>query len=413
MKHSFTRTLRLAAVVAIISYSSIPANAQERTSTYTPKPQRQSRISGNSSVGSLSALLPPTRESTPLQLGPVLFRPGISYRYTSTESISQSVSNLEDTDIKRTSLSLAFDYLDLWSLNVNPSWTSYTNDRFEDDQSNSVNFSTGFMLQDWQLGITQSYRESNNTLVETASQTQQESWGTTLGASKQLSSVWNIDFNIDQDQRTTTAFADMQQFSVASWLRHQTSPAFNSSIGVTKGYADVDPGLDTKFTQFLLRFGFQPTDKLTVSLQGGIDSREIDAPDSGKKNKPKYTASLQYQPLDYTTIGISLSRSISASYFSNLNSENESLTFSLRQRLLERFFFTASYGERSSVYLDLLENFAVGRDDIYESFSLSLSTILLNRINTSVFYGKNENVTNLTGYGFSSNQTGFNISFQY
>jgi hypothetical protein len=413
MKRSSINVLRSTATALSFSFLLFQAIAQDSSNSYTPKAPRESRISSSDVTSSFSALSPTSRESTPLQIGPVLFRPSINYRYTDANNLLRSVGNDQDSEIQDISLNLIFDYQEFWSFSYRPTWTYYSNDAFDDNDSHSANFSSDFAVADWRIDFNQNYRDSNGSLVETGSQTQQETFGTTLSASRQLNSVWYLDLSADQDLRSTSSFSDVREWSGSGWLRHQASSAVNSSIGLTWGYADIDTGLDTEYRQFLLRFGFNPTDKLSASLQGGIDSREVDAPGSDKEENPTYNASLQYQAFDYTTLGINLSRRISASYFSNFNNETEALTLSLNQRLLGRFNLTVSYGERSSDYLGLLGNFVVGRADEYDSFSVDLSTQLVNKISVSAFYRKNENSTNTSGFGFSSDQSGFSIGYRY
>ena len=412
MKHSPIHVLRFAATALSLSFLAFQATAQESSNSYTPKAPRESRnVSGGANV-SLSALAPGSRESTPLQLGPVLLRPSIYYRYTQSDRFLAGPGNQQDSVIETTGASFAFDYQDLWSLNYNPSWTYYSNDFLEDRDSHSVNFNTGFSLQDWSLGFSQSYRTSGQALIETGAQTDQETFGTTLSASRQLTSIWYLDLSANQDLRSTSSYSDVTQHSVSSWLRRQASSAVNSSIGFTWGYSDIEPGLNTEYQQALVRFGYKPTDKLSAGLQGGIDFRKVDAAGFEKEENPTYNASLQYQAFDYTTIAINLSRSIRASYFSNFDNETEALTLSLSQRLLGRFILTASYGERSSNYLDIQDSFVIGRADEYDSFSVNLSTQLVNKVSVSVFYRKNENSTNRNGFGFSSDQSGFSINYR-
>ena len=413
MKQSPIYALISTATVLSLCFFVTPANAQDSSTSYTPKAPRESRISSNDATSSFSALPPKSRESTPLQVGLVLFRPSINYKYTNANNLLRSVGNEQDSEIQDISLNLIFDYQEFWSFSYRPTWTYYSNATFNDTDSHSANFSSDFAVADWRIGFNQTYNDSNGSLVQTGSQTQQETFGTTLSASRQLNSTWYLDLIADQDLRSASIFPDVSEWSTSGWLRHQASSAVNSSIGLTWGYADVDPGLNTEYMQFLLRFGFNPSEKLSASLQGGIDSREVDEPGFDKEENPTYNASLQYQLFDYTAIGINLSRSISASYFSNFNNETEALTMSLNQRLLGRFNLTVSYGERSSDYLGLLGNFVVGRADEYDSFSVDLSTQLANKINISVFYRKNENSTNTTGFGFSSDQSGFSIGYRY
>ena len=413
MKHSPFHTLRLAATAAALSLAVCQGTAQESSNSYTPKAPRESKNVSASAMASLSAFAPGSRESTPLQLGPVLFRPGINYRYTDVDGVLANRGNAQNLVIETISATFDFNYRELWSLSYNPSWNYYSNELFEDSDSHSVNFNTGFALQDWAMGFSQTYRTSVQALIETGSQTDQETFGTTLSASRQLNAAWYLDLSANQDLRSTSSFSDVRQWSGSGWLRHQASATVNSSIGLTWGYADIDPGLNTKYQQVMVRFGFNPTDKLSANLQGGIDVREVDAPGFEKEENPTYNASIQYQVFDYTTIALSLSRQISASYFSNFNNETEALTLSLNQRLLGRFNLTVSYGERSSDYLGLQDNFVVGRSDEYDSFSVNLSTQLVNRVSLSAFYRNNQNATNTTGFGFSSDQTGFSIGYRY
>ncbi|MBV33375.1 MAG: hypothetical protein CMK36_08090 [Porticoccaceae bacterium] len=413
MKRYTIYALRLTATVLSLSLSLFQANAQDSSHSYTQKAPRESRISGDDATSSFSALSPALRESTPLQIGPLLFTPSVNYRYTDASNLLRRVGNEQDSEIQNISFNLFFDYQELWSFSYRPAWTYYSNAAFDDTDSHSANFFSDFAVADWRIGFNQTYDDSKDSLVQTGSQTQQETFGTTLSASRQLNSTWYLDLSADQDLRSTSRFSDVSEWSTSGWLRHQASSIVNSSIGLTWGYTDVDPGLNTEYMRFLLRFGFNPSEKLRASLLGGIDSREIDAPGFDKEENPTYNASLQYQPFDYTTIGINLSRSIRASYFSNFNNETEALTLSLNQRLLGRFNLTVSYGEQSSDYLGLLSNFVVGRADEYDSFSVNLSTQLVNRINVSAFYRKNENSTNTTGFGFSSDQSGFSIGYRY
>ena len=413
MKPSPIYALRSTASVLSLCFFAIQAMAQDSSNSYAPKAPRESRISSNDATSSFNALLPISRESDALQVGPVLFRPSINYKYTDANNLLRSVGNEQDSEIQNISLNFIFDYQEFWSLSYRPTWTYYSNAAFDDTDSHSATFSSDVAVADWRIGFNQTYNDSNGSLVQTGSQTQQEIFGTTLSASRQLNSTWYLDLSADQDLRSTSRFSDVSEWLTSGWLRHQASSVVNSSIGLTWGYADVDPGLNTEYMQFLLRFGFNPSDKLRASLQGGIDSREVDAPGFDKEENPTYNASVQYQPFDYTTIGINLSRGISTSYFSNFNNDTEALTLSLKQRLLGRFNLTVSYGERSSDYLGLLGNFVVGRADDYDSFSVDLSTQLVNRINVSAFYRKNENSTNTTGFGFSSDQSGFSIGYRY
>ena len=49
----------------------------------------------------------------------------------------------------------------------------------------------------------------------------------------------------------------------------------------------------------------------------------------------------------------------------------------------------------------------------FEWSSSVLSTQLVDKISVSAFYRNNENATNTSGFGFSSDQSGFSIGYRY
>ena len=70
--------LRSSATAFSLSFLIFQGNAQDSSNSYTPKVPRESRNVSEASNVSLSALPPGSRESTPLQLGPVLLSPRIN-----------------------------------------------------------------------------------------------------------------------------------------------------------------------------------------------------------------------------------------------------------------------------------------------------------------------------------------------
>ena len=215
MKHSLIYAFRLTATVLSLGLFAIQAIAQGSSNSYTPKAPRESRILSDDAASSFSALSPASHESTPLQLGPVLFRPSINYEYTDANNLLASVGNEQDSEIQNINLNLVFDYHKFWSFSYRPTWTYYSNATFNDADSHSVNFSSDFAVADWRMGLNQTYNESNYSLVQTGSQTQQEIFGTTLTALHQLNSTWYLDLSADQDLLSTGGFYDVSEWSTS------------------------------------------------------------------------------------------------------------------------------------------------------------------------------------------------------
>jgi hypothetical protein len=197
------------------------------------------------------------------------------------------------------------------------------------------------------------------------------------------------------------------------WLNYQLWPRFDIGIGVGGGYVAVSQGTDMTYEQYQGRVNWRATDKISFQVHGGLEDRQFLDAGTGDLINPIYGVTVQYQPFEVTTLSLSANHTVSTSPFQNQVTENTDLTGSLNQRLLKRLYLSLGGGYHAVTYVASANGVSVGRQDKYCSFNARLSTTFLKRGTIAATYQFSNNSSSLAGYGYSSNQFGFEVGFRY
>ena len=128
---------------------------------------------------------------------------------------------------------------------------------------------------------------------------------------------------------------------------------------------------------------------------------------------PIFGASVRYQPVEATTLSLTASRTVNASYFESQIIVATSIGAGLEQRLFKHFYLRLSGGYTSSSYISTETGTATTRTDNGFYFGTSLSCIFLKRGSFSVFYNYNENSSSAGNFSFASTQIGCEIGYRY
>lgn len=303
---------------------------------------------------------------------------------------------------------------DRWFVSYSPSITFYSNDRFRDGVDHLVALNGGFDWAGWYFGVGQTGSwMSSKTLVETGTQTDQQSYGTSLSAARALSTKVSLDLGLQQNIRLAANYTDVWSWSAQNWLNYQAAPRFSYGPGVSFGYTMVDPGTDMTFEQFLGRVSWQATDKLSLSVNGGVEIRQL--LDTGLSDlvNPIFGASLQWQVFEFTTLSFHADHSVNASYYSDQVTQNTTLGGSLNQRLLKKLNLGVSAGYRTGDYLAAAAGVGAVRRDETFYYNIRLSTRFLKDGTLGAFYGRTENLSNDNAYSFGDNRVGFDIGYRW
>jgi hypothetical protein len=353
----------------------------------------------------------------PLKLGPVGFRPHAFYRVFYATGLPASGTNHVTATVQEVSTGLLLDIGSHWRLDYTPTWRFYSNKQFRDTLDHNVRFVGGTTYQDWVFGLSQIYDASSEPLVETGTQTDQETFATALTASYQINSRMSVDAALNQTFISADQFQSSREWSTLDWLNWQFWPRLRAGLGLGFGYVDVETGSDMTYEQFQVRAEWRATDKLGFQVHGGGEVRQFLSGSADDLLNPIVAGVIQYQPFEQTRLSLTASRVVSASLLTTTagqsqTTESTDVVGALHQRLLGKLFLELDGGWHTVTYVTASSG-ATSRDDDYWTFNARLGCTLLKRGTAAVFYHFSDVSSSLSGYSYSSSQVGFEAGYRF
>jgi hypothetical protein len=350
---------------------------------------------------------------TPLSWGPVRLRPHLSSITTYGDGLRSGPGRSVTTWTESLAPGVLFELGSHWRLDYTPTLTFYTADEYKDTLAHNVLLSGGTSYKDWTFGLTQGYSISSDPLIETARQTEQEIFTTSINAGYRFNSKLMLDLGLNQNFRSAEALNSSRSWSTMNWLNYQVAPRMALGAGAGFGYDDVSLGSDMMHEQLQGRIMTRIAQKLNLNVNGGVEIRQFLS--SGKDDlvNPLYGASITYRPFDYTTLTLSGNRRISPSLFQDQVTESTDISLALNQRLLGMFFATLSGGFRNTEYVGSSNSLVTDRSDDSTNFQASLSYAFWKRASASVFYRYTENSSSVPGFEYDSNQVGLTLAYRF
>jgi len=371
----------------------------------------------------------------PFQWGPVTVRPHISYGLTYANGIQSSPGNPQASLVQSLSPGVLLNLTTHWNLDYTPTLVFYSDKNLQDSVSHSVSLTGGTTYNDWVFSLSQGFSASSSPNVQTGAQTDQRSYSTSFGASYSFNDRLSLDSGVSQSisdisgnslilPNVSTNFAtlngDSRSWSISESLGYKFRPRLSAGISAGFGYVNVDSGSDQISASAGGSLSWRATDKTSFQVNAGVsDSRSLGS-GSGDIISPTFGASIQYQPFEPTQISLGASRGITTSYFQNTDSESTSVSIGVNQRLLQKYHLSLSAGYSTTDYIQFVPNTGASgggtstvRTDNSYSVGASLSRQILKRGSISVSYSYSENLSNSTGFGYSSNQLGLQFGYSY
>jgi hypothetical protein len=361
----------------------------------------------------------------PFKFGGLVIRPHLDYGFTYGTGIQSSTNHSADTIIQTVSPGMSLDLGTHWTVDYTPTLTYYSSTNFSDTLNHSASLTGATEYEDWNLGLSQTFNLTSAPLAETAQQTKTTDYATALTGSYAINDRMSTDLGLNQDFNFVDGQGSSKTWSTMDWLNYSFWKRLTLGVGLGGGFVDIEvppqspPQGNQEFEQLQGRVNWRATDKLSFSISAGFEYQEFSATNVSNSLNPIFNASIQYQPFKYTQLSLSAGRSISSSdYFVAASSEiNTSVTLTLNQRLLEKFNLNVSAGYNQTDYTDSFHKggFSLTQDrvDNSYSFNIGLSRSFLKRGNFAVTYSYVDNRSTATGFGYNSNQIGFQVGFHY
>jgi hypothetical protein len=348
-----------------------------------------------------------------LNWGPVKARPHLDYGVTYGNGLQSGPGSQVNTVTETLSPGVLFDLGKRWTLDYTPSLTYYSTKSYKDSLGQSVRFGGGTTWNDWSFGLSQSYSTSSSPLIETAQQTDQESFATSLSASHPFGSKLLLELSASQSFLLAEQFNSTRSWSTMEWLNYQFAPRFSIAGGAGFGFDDVSTGSDMYNEQLQARLNARIAEKLNFSLNGGMEIRQFATGGQDDLINPIYGTSIQYRPFQFTTLTLTGNRRVSPSLLQSQVTESTDISAALSQRLLGLFFLTLSGSYGVTDYLASSTALVANRSDSTSQLMASLAYSFWQRGTASIFYRYSQNSSSLSGFSFNSTQVGLNLGYHF
>jgi hypothetical protein len=361
----------------------------------------------------------PRRE--PFQWGPIRLRPHVDYQLTYGTGIQSQPGQSQKTLVNQLAPGIQIDLGTRWQLDYTPRLVFYSDSNFRDTLNQSILLAGRTSYNDWAFALSQSCDLTSDPQTQTAQQTDQQDYVTQLNAIRRLNTETSLEFDFKQNllfvQGVTNSVGSSRDWMILSWLDYHWGPNIATAGGAGVGYEAVDVGSDMPYEQLQSRITWHIAHKVNLVINGGAEFRQFVDSTQSQLISPVFGALIDYLPLDVTRLSLIASHYVEASYFQSLATETTSLNATITQRFFGKFYLGLSGGYGSSTYHTsgpvTPGDPSVGRRDNYTSGSASVSVGFLKRGTASAFYSLSSNSSNRKGFGYTSDQVGFQLTYAY
>jgi len=408
---AFCRTLHAPLLLGLagLLVSAAPAHAQSVIAPTTPAASAQL----SDSLAEAGVTPSATSATSPLQWAGVAIRPHFLYRYLYGDGIQSGPGRETKTTVHTLSPGVLFELGSRWSLDYTATQIYYSEDVFRDRLDHSARLSGGAGYGNLTLGLSHRYSSESTPLAETADQTRRDVHNSSLSGAYSLGARSGLSSSLNYSSRSSDVAQDYDEWSFTQGFQYQLMPNLKAALTVGFGTVDVAQGTDMSYVRPQVQISWQPTEKVSLGLQAGRESRKFKDSDAGRLNSPTYSGSIAYRPIETTTLVISASRQVSVSYFQDLVTEGTTWSFSLNQRLFQRFTLSAGYSWRETDYLATRLGVSANRKDDSNTLSFRLSTQLIDRLSVGLTYQESDYDSNVANFAYSSSQIGAEIGYRF
>ncbi len=398
--------------------------------------------SGNGGASKLESTLGVLAPSSLLGWAGLSLHPALAYTLTYSEGVQSEPGHPSNTYVETVAPALLLNAGKHWALDYAPTWSYYSNRAFQNTPDQSIVLTGADSAQDWTMGFSQSYSLSSPTLIETGSQTRQESFATSLNSSYQWGSQVQITVSGSQNVQKTGGLSSSREWTNTDALHYIYSSRVEAAMTVTVGYVDVSKAADMFYINPQVRLSLKPTDKLVFTGATGFENRQFISGGAPAMKNLTLSSTASYQPFEHTSLDLTLSRAVTPSSFAQDVTINNSWSISVGQRLLQHFQLAAGIAGQSSHYV-ATQNIVTGnttvvdavdesgnpgqlttttytsssvfsrREDSQRSLFVRLSTTLLHHCTVALSYQHSSNSSNVGGFGFASSQMSCAIGCSY
>ena len=311
-------------------------------------------------------------------------------------------------------------------LDYSPSFVFFVRNSDQNSIDQSALLNAGYAWTKLTLGLGANFSDTSGAVVDVGDRVNQRNFSTALTARYELSEKT---FLLADGSFNVTDYEDLNdstEWKTTMTANYQISPKVTLGLGATYGQLDVfeevlKAGSTNQTTREkslqryvgpTVRASYRTTEKTDIALSVGGEWRVY--ADGDTRFAPVFALSGTYRPWEGTTFTVEgHQREQNSAVIAGANYTTTGASLSVRQRLRERLFGTASFTYDFSDYEPVEEGTEVDRQDDYFLLRCGLEVILGQSWSVGVFYQYRQDVSTDESYSFQNNQVGIQAAWGY
>jgi hypothetical protein len=383
-----------------------------------------------------------------VRLGPLDLRSSLSMNVVSDDNLmansgQQGAGKISDTSFSVTPAVL-LEYGEhegqkgYASLIYAPTITRFFHESDQDDDNQNVALNVTYPFQRLSLNFSETYTQVSGINQDLNSRTTQSSSMTSFGGNYDIDDKLSFSSSL---QEVVSSFSGAggqnggqaqgqgdNVTSLNSSLTYKLSEKIALSSSFNAGLDKPQNSSEQTFEQALLGVNYQPTEKIGLFAQGGLQFTQYDQDNqtgqggqSGDTTDPIFSVGVGYTPFDSTSLSLNASQSL---HSSNAESQQTVVStgvgFSATQRFLQRFYFNFSFnythndnqfGSGGTASTSGVSSVAGSQDNLVYRPSFSFAPTAWTSV--AIYYQYLDNESNTPGASYHDNQMGISVSAQF
>ncbi len=301
-------------------------------------------------------------------------------------------------------------------LSYSPTFQLFTDHSSEDAIDQDALLRYRYMDDKVTFTLSQTYKQLTDSLIETGGRVRWDEYGTDVVLSYLLMEKNHLELDLNQKvvDYHTPGYLDYNQWQAGLFWLYDVSPVLTVGFGPNFGWVDVDQAPNHNFEQILARLNYQPTEKISVALRGGVEFRQYEGPNANELVLPVASMDASYQPFDGTKLTLGVYREVHpSSVIGNEVYVDTGVRAAIHQRFCQSMDLGLTGGYDNSDYSSTQSTASANRADDYYFIRPSLDVLVAKWWKIGCYYEFRKNDSNIAAFSFDNNQAGIQTSFNY
>jgi hypothetical protein len=265
------------------------------------------------------------------------------------------------------------------------------------------------------LGFDQRFRFTTGPVLDIGTRANRTESGTRLRSNLILGEKTALQVNgsisfVEYDSDEYTSSYDL---STDDWLMYRYSPKLDLGLGLVFGYTGIEDLPDQTYQQALARADYAIAEKVDLRANVGGEWRQFKSGIDDALN-PVWNLTAEYRPRESTFLSMSVfQRYSSSSRSGNQSYINTGVSFSARQKLMQRLALNLSVAYSNSDYETTASGAQTDRNDDNFRFRGSIDYYIMQRWTVGAFYDFATRDSTDPDLNYDRNQVGLQTAWTY